>query len=138
MGAWGLSLVCGLWPAPRGGSQLRLVTVRLDRLIVVLTISDALEVRGHFVPLRQWLHGWLRRLRHECGNVRVKELSGAVKGCIVVLHCVVLRQRHAVLRVAHQRVDHLQSSEHQRLARPPQTTCRERPVNTRNLLLSTG
>ena len=26
--------MCGLWPAPRGGSQLRLVTVRLDRLIV--------------------------------------------------------------------------------------------------------
>ena len=56
------SLVCGLWPAPLGGSQLRLVTVRLDRVTVhsilqhrreniehigsgglVLTISDVLE-----------------------------------------------------------------------------------------------
>ena len=91
---------------------------------LVLTISDVLErERGHFVPLGRWFQGWLRRLRHECGNVRVKELSGAVTGCIVVLHCVVLRQRHAVLRVAHRRVCHLRSSEHQRLAGPPQTTC---------------
>ena len=95
------------------------------------------EREATFVPLGQWFHGWLRRLRDECGNVRVKELSGAVTGCIVVLHCVVLRQRHAVLRVAHRRVCHLRSSEHQRLAGPPQTTCRELPVSAQNLLLST-
>ena len=40
------------------------------------------------MPLGQWFHGWLRRLRDECGNVRLKELSGAVTGCIVVPHCV--------------------------------------------------
>ena len=90
------------------------------------------------MPLGQWFHGWLRFLRHECGNVRVKELSGAGTGCIAVLHCVVLRQRHAVLRVAYRRVCHLRSSEHQRLAGPPQTTCRERPDSAQNLLLSTG
>ena len=51
-----------------------------------MVISDVLEREREreatFVPLGQWFHGWLRRLRHECGDVCIKELSGAVIGCI--------------------------------------------------------